>query len=189
MSAGAIFGAVLFATLALAAYCLWAVHHEYETHRKLSMTTVAAAWAFHLLHGVLTCQAAWSSSWPLPVGRILSLAAGIALLVQGMGLVLAGAVGLSSFRQLSGLRDETLVRTGAYRLSRNPLSVGWAMALLGVGALGRSGLAIALVALYWITFRVYVTLEERHLERLHGDDYRRYKTDTPRYLGIPRRPR
>jgi protein-S-isoprenylcysteine O-methyltransferase Ste14 len=171
----------------LAGYCLWAVHHEYETRRRLSAATIGAAWALHAVHAALIAGAAWISAWPLPIGGLLGVAVGVALLLEGVGFAFAGAIGFGSLRRMSGLRDDTLVRSGAYRYSRNPQSVGWMLALLGVACLGRSGLAVALVVLFWVVLDVYVRIEERHLERLYGDDYRRYREATPRYLGRPRR--
>jgi protein-S-isoprenylcysteine O-methyltransferase Ste14 len=38
------------------------------------------------------------------------------------------------------------------------------------------------VASMWLTIHLTAVVEEEHLERTFGDDYRRYKERTPRYL-------
>lgn len=57
----------------------------------------------------------------------------------------------------SGLETGGLVTGGAYRVSRNPQSVGWA--LLGVALVWRSGAKARLTALFWMTFYGYVPWE------------------------------
>jgi protein-S-isoprenylcysteine O-methyltransferase Ste14 len=180
------FAAGLLALVAVSIYCLRAAHHEYETAGRLSSTTVAAAWVLHILHAALTGYAAWHAMWAIPIDGTLAFAVGVALIAQGLGLAFAGAIGFGSLDRMLGRVDDRLICTGAYRYSRNPQSVGWTAALLGLSILGRSAAAVGLVALFWIVFRVYVALEERHLERLHGEAYRRYKGVTPRYLGRTR---
>jgi protein-S-isoprenylcysteine O-methyltransferase Ste14 len=72
--------------------------------------------------------------------------------------------------------------TGVFTWTRNPMYVGGSLALLGI-AIG--------FALDWVLLLLIVSLplvhygiilrEERYLERKFGDEYRRYKTRTPRY--------
>jgi protein-S-isoprenylcysteine O-methyltransferase Ste14 len=172
--------------LLLGAFCLWSAHREYEAHSTLSHRTVIAVVALHALHAALTGFAAWHGFWRLPIPGLLAAAFGVALLAQGAGFALAAAVGFGSLRQTGGLRRDKLVCSGAYAYSRNPQSVGWMLALLGIAVLGRSGMAVMLVAIFWVIFRVYVALEEQHLERVHGDEYRQYRASTPRYFGLPK---
>ncbi len=76
---------------------------------------------------------------------------------------------------------------GVYRYSRNPQNVGWGLVLLGVSLAGRSGAALLLTAVFFVVFRSYIPVEERHLERTFGEEYRRYRDATPRFLGLPSR--
>lgn len=170
----------------LAGFCLWRADREYERLHRLSPTTIVAAWLLHALHAGFVGVAAWHSAWPLPVGRTLAVALGSALLAQGLGFVIAAATGFRSIRRLAGARTDRLVVAGVYRYSRNPQSVGWMLALGGIALLGRSGLALLLVLLFWGIFWIYADMEERHLERVLGDEYRRYRDATPRYLGRPK---
>ncbi|GAB6101839.1 hypothetical protein JCM16138_10620 [Thermococcus atlanticus] len=60
---------------------------------------------------------------------------------------------------------------------------------LGISLAGRSLLALLLTAAFAIGFHKYVVeLEEPYLERVFGEEYRRYKERTPRYLGLPKKP-
>ena len=39
----------------------------------------------------------------------------------------------------------------------------------------------------WIADTIHILLEEPYLERIFGEEFRSYKSKTPRYLGIPKR--
>jgi len=76
-----------------------------------------------------------------------------------------------------------IVRTGAFRFSRNPLYVSLALVYLGVAALCNSlwmGL-LFLPVLGILRFGV-IGREERYLERKFGDEYRRYRAGVRRWL-------
>lgn len=86
-----------------------------------------------------------------------------------------------------GLETGQLVKTGPYRYSRNPQVVGWGLALLGTAIAGRSAKALVLVGFFFLIHRLYFSMEERHLERTFGEEYRRYRNAAPRFLGLPSR--
>jgi protein-S-isoprenylcysteine O-methyltransferase Ste14 len=75
-----------------------------------------------------------------------------------------------------------LATNGIFTWTRNPMYVGGSLALLGMG-IG--------FALDWVILLLVVSLpllhygiilrEEHYLERKFGDEYRRYKTNVPRY--------
>jgi len=75
-----------------------------------------------------------------------------------------------------------LATKGIFTWTRNPMYVGGSLALLGMG-IG--------FALDWVILLLVVSLpllhygiilrEEHYLERKFGDEYRRYKTNVPRY--------
>jgi protein-S-isoprenylcysteine O-methyltransferase Ste14 len=74
-----------------------------------------------------------------------------------------------------------------YRWSRNPQNVGWGVALVGIALCGGSGAALLLTSVFWIAFRAYIPIEESLLERVYGDEWRRYREIAPRFFGRPRR--
>ena len=77
----------------------------------------------------------------------------------------------------------TIVQSGPYRFSRNPMYVGMAGILFGVSVcLGSPLFLVALVAALAITHFGVVLPEEHYLEALHGDAYRRYKMSVRRWV-------
>ena len=76
-----------------------------------------------------------------------------------------------------------IVQSGPYRFSRNPMYVGMAGILFGLGiCLGSPLFLVALVATLAIVHFGVVLPEERYLEVLHGDVYRRYKMSVRRWV-------
>jgi protein-S-isoprenylcysteine O-methyltransferase Ste14 len=173
---------------ALGAWCILRVRREYLRQDRLSAPSVIGVWVLYVSHFAVTAVAAATSRWPMPLHDAIAFSGGALLLGAGGFLILAGIVSLRSFRRMSGMDTSALVTTGAYRWSRNPQNVGWALFLVGLALIGRSALALLLAAAFWISFRAYVPAEERFLERLFGAEYRDYLARSHRYLGPPRRP-
>ena len=98
----------------------------------------------------------------------------------------ASVLKFRSFEQVSGLETEGLVTSGPYRFSRNPQVVGWGPALLGTSLASRSCAALLLTAAFFFAHGLHAPIEERHLERTFGEQYRRYRANVPRFLGLPR---
>ncbi len=106
----------------------------------------------------------------------------------GMSIMALGLAGcLWPLRYFSrnmwtGMKQPHLVTTGPYRYSRNPQYVTYFFFLAGYAIMGRTLLAWVALVLYWIVTHLIVLIEEKHLERRFGDEYRAYKRQTPRYL-------
>jgi protein-S-isoprenylcysteine O-methyltransferase Ste14 len=83
---------------------------------------------------------------PVPGHRALA----VLLVLAGLGVALAGVLAFRRVRTtvnpMAPQRTRTVVRTGLYRLSRNPMYLGLALALLGLAAWGSSLTGYALVA-------------------------------------------
>ena len=183
--------AVQFATMgALAAWVLWKVGRDYEEEGELSSVASVSAWVLYLLHLGLTISASISASLRpskrLPMNREVAVALGATSAISGSALFAAGIREFRSFEQMSGLETGQLVKSGPYRYSRNPQIAGWLLALLGAALAGRSAKALVLVVFFFIVHRLYLPIEEQHLERTFGEEYRRYRSEAPRFLGFPR---
>lgn len=78
-----------------------------------------------------------------------------------------------------------LVRSGFYRYSRNPMYLGFVLALAGAALLYQAALSsFLLVAAFWlITDRWYIRFEEAEMLKKFGDEYREYCSQTSRWLG------
>lgn len=175
--------------LALGASTTWLlrrVGRDHEERGRLSPRTSAAGWALYLSHAALTASAALREDGPLPVAKAPATATGAALALFGHRLYRAAGREFESFGQMSGTEKGNLVTGGPYRYSRNPQVVGWGLALLGAALAGRSARALGLVAAFFLVHRAYFAIEERHLGRAFGEEYRRYRARTPRFLGPPK---
>ena len=77
----------------------------------------------------------------------------------------------------------TVVTTGLYRLSRNPIYLGLAALYLGLAFAANSGWAVILLLPILAVMRYgVIAREERYLEAKFGDDYRAYKARVRRWL-------
>lgn len=176
-----------FVVVFLTAYCAWRARREYKGLGHLTFTTALAVWGAYSLHFVLTLYAAWSSTWALLIPPATAIAGGFVLMIVGALFFVAGIREFRTLRRMSGMVTDQLVTSGIYRWSRNPQNVGWGLFLLGVAVLGRSGMGLLLVGLSWLSFRLYMPDEERHLRQVYGDEYRKYFEHAPRYFGLPKR--
>jgi protein-S-isoprenylcysteine O-methyltransferase Ste14 len=151
-----------------------------------SLATVAMVWALYAVHCGLVAFAAWRSTWRFDLPDPLALG-GWLLIATGSAFYASAAIAFASLRRMSGLDASRLVTGGIYRWSRNPQTVGWTLVLLGLGLWRRSAMVLLLGAAFWVSFRLYLPLEEELLGRLFGGAYRRYRGATHRYFGPPRR--
>ena len=108
-------------------------------------------------------------------------------------MVAAGLIGYSAARREFGsprrnwgMQTDRLFTTGPYAYSRNPQLIGWALVLLGAAIAGCSGAALALAAIYWTGCLFTIRAEEQALERVFGEEYRRYRATVPRYMRLQR---
>ncbi|MGH9379666.1 MAG: methyltransferase family protein [Thermoanaerobaculia bacterium] len=125
--------------------------------------------------------------WPLPrlEGHGVKLMSDL-LLVTSIGL---GVWGLRSFARarttiLPFRPSRSLITTGPFRFTRNPLYLGLALAYAGI-ALGWGMLwpLLLLPAAVWIIARYVIRAEEAHLEAVFGEQYRAYRRRVRRWLG------
>ena len=83
----------------------------------------------------------------------------------------------------TSLPTTTIVETGPYRFTRNPIYVGMVMGLIGLAiAFNSLWLLMTLVPFALVISYGVITREEAYLERKFGDVYRRYHTRVRRWL-------
>lgn len=124
--------------------------------------------------------------WPLPHPPVRpARRLGAALLAAGAVLPASGAT-LFRRRHTSVLpvRPTTaLVTSGPYRLTRNPMYVGFALGHAGLALLRRSTWALVMLGpVLAAVDRIVIEREERYLERAFGDEYRRYAGQVRRWV-------
>jgi protein-S-isoprenylcysteine O-methyltransferase Ste14 len=77
----------------------------------------------------------------------------------------------------------TIVQTGPYRFSRNPMYLGLAGLYLGIGLIvGSLWFAVLFIPLIIVMVRGVILREEVYLARKFGDDYLSYKARVRRWL-------
>jgi len=117
---------------------------------------------------------------PDPLGWI-----GVAVIVIGVLVIAFPAVSFSAadttiipFRESS-----SLVISGLFRYTRNPMYVGMVIIIIGTDILLRSLSPFVVPVLFVIIInRMIIPVEERMLERMFGDDYRDYKNTVRRWI-------
>jgi len=120
-----------------------------------------------------------TGSTTLMIGSFLFLAAGIAL----------GLAGVITFREAkttilpAGRPTTTIVESGPYLFTRNPMYCAMAMGYLGLSLLLNNSWALALLPAVLIVVDVFVIRrEERYLRTKFGEDYRAYCARVRRWL-------
>jgi protein-S-isoprenylcysteine O-methyltransferase Ste14 len=108
---------------------------------------------------------------------VLLVTAGIALAVSGRGCFVGSGTNVNPFKPSSAL-----VTTGIYSRLRNPMYVGLAFMVAGIGtALASDWTLVALVAAAMTIHIGVVKREERYLSAKFGEPYLRYIASVPRY--------
>lgn len=113
--------------------------------------------------------------------------------IIALGLMALGLAGMvMALFQLGwnasiGRRVLGLQQSGLYRITRNPQLVGLFLLLTGYALVWPSWSGALWVALYLSITTIMVRIEEEHLGRIYGEEYRIYCERTPRYIGIPKK--
>jgi len=79
--------------------------------------------------------------------------------------------------------SSALITNGVFRISRNPMYLGFVLILIGIAIFLRS-LSPYLVIVLFVTVidRIYIRAEERMLAKKFGTEWEEYKSSTRRWL-------
>src|SRR5688572_18501995 len=119
----------------------------------------------------------------VPARRVIA----VSLAILGVAVAIAGVV---SFRRaqttVNPLKPEStssLVVSGVYRFSRNPMYVGMLLVLLGWAVLLSNVLALAIVPAFVLYMnRFQIGPEETVLARMFGGEYETYRSRVRRWI-------
>jgi len=130
--------------------------------------------------------------WPLGFSLPQALGGRIA---QALGGALVGLIGvglpglaLAQFRRTGqkvdvGLPTTSIIRTGPYRFSRNPMYLGVMLVHLGIGLGTGSIWVLAMLGpAFVMAYTLAIIPEETYLAGKFGDEYRAYKASVRRWL-------
>ena len=127
----------------------------------------------------------------IPIGPELASANGLAL-ATGLSFIATGfalaAVSVRAFHLagtdiVPGRPSTALVTTGPYKITRNPIYIGFTLVYFGLTIVLTSvWVLLLLIPTLIILQRGVVEPEEAYLERQFGESYRRYKLQVPRWL-------
>lgn len=124
-------------------------------------------------------------AWSLPfrpatlglLGPLLTLCAALLFLLSYLEFRAAG----TSVR--GSKRSSTIVRTGPYRFSRNPIYLSFILFVLGLSFwLNNLWLLVTLFPAVGIIAAVVIPREEKFLDHTFGDQYSSYKASVRRWL-------
>jgi len=122
----------------------------------------------------------------LPLGgRPVTVVAGASITVVGLALAFAGVAAVISHRTTIVPHHQvaTLLTGGAYRMSRNPMYTGLAIAYLGLALLFGSWWPVALWPLVILAVRhLVIRPEEEYLTQRFGHAYTGYQSRVRRWL-------
>ena len=110
---------------------------------------------------------------------------GYALVLIGLGLTISAASGLMRARTTLDPHGSvsSLVTSGPYRFSRNPIYLGFLCLLIGFPFIFKTYWGLILSPLLIMLMNVLIIRhEEAYLEKKFGDVYRSYKSRVRRWL-------
>jgi len=124
-------------------------------------------------------------SWVYAV--FLPLQLGTTWLYSGLIIYLFGIVfTIVAVRNFATSPKGKVITKGLYSASRNPMYIGMILMQSGLGIACSSWLYLLLTVVLMILLNANLSAEERYCLYRFGDDYRKYKNKTPRWIGIPK---
>ena len=125
------------------------------------------------------------TSWGYAV--FLPLQLGTVWLYSGVTICLFGMIFTSvAILNFATSQKEKVITKGLYRFTRNPTYVGMILMQIGLGIACSSWVYLLLTVILMILLNANLSAEERYCLYRYGDDYLKYKSKTPRWIGIPK---
>ena len=109
---------------------------------------------------------------------------GLGLICLGF-LVAFGTMAWFGIERAFGLIVGDFITQGPYRYTRNPQILGGYLMTIGIVLQWPSLQAIVWLVMYGLISHWMVITEEEHLARIFGEEFQKYCSEVPRYLGVP----
>ena len=159
-----------------------------QIHRNLVRAIIVLPGTVLVLIPAAILLAGMAAGWSLHTAYPNQVRFWIALLAAAAGLLLSGWSAALFFTCGKGTPapwdpPQVLVIRGPYRQVRNPMITGVLLILLAEALFLASWAIAAWMLVFFAGNAVYFPLvEERGLEKRFGSEYRRYKSNVPRWL-------
>jgi protein-S-isoprenylcysteine O-methyltransferase Ste14 len=124
-------------------------------------------------------------SEPMPPPAPWAMIAGSATMLAGLGIILAALLTFlwKGARAEPWRGTDVLVVRGVYRLTRNPMYLGFAIVYSGLALLLQAPFAgLMLIPVLLIMDRLVIPREEAYLGRRFGEPYEAYRRSVRRWL-------
>ena len=110
------------------------------------------------------------------------------LTIAGATMLVFGLVFyfISGKTLMKGIKEGKLVTNGTFVLCRNPLYISIVLFVIpAVALLMNSWLELTACVVGFVLLKIYVGREYQVLEEAFGDEYRKYKVETPEFFPLP----
>lgn len=140
------------------------------------------AWALAVIAGLVLDWLAplpfLPEDWPAGLLGAVVFALALALAIWAIDTMTRAGTNVPTNRPTT-----TIVESGPYRFTRNPIYLGMFGGLIGLGIAFDNPWLLLLMALFALVIRYgVVAREEAYLERMFGDAYRGYRRRVRRWL-------
>jgi protein-S-isoprenylcysteine O-methyltransferase Ste14 len=130
---------------------------------------------------VLGRIAGWSVALPSPWHE-WAFWIGMIFMLVGVYFWISAALGVKR-----AFESHQLVRTGVFKLSRNPMYAGFIMFIIpGLAFVLNNVLLIAVSLAMYIAFKMFISREERYLASQFGEEFERYRKSVPQLIPFVR---
>ena len=130
-------------------------------------------------------------SLPRSVPTLATLPGGVALMIVGVVLIILARREFARHSQPTdpGRATSSIVASGVFSISRNPIYLGAACVLLGIALAAQlAWLFVLLIPAIVACHYVLIAPEERYLAAKFGEHYHSYAASVHRWVGRVRRP-
>lgn len=116
----------------------------------------------------------------IPVNKEILFYAGLVLLAGGLVFYFSTVPLL-----LKGLKETRLVTSGAFSLCCNPLYAAIILFIVpGIALMMNSWLVFTTSVIGYIAFKLFIKSEYIELEKFFGEEYKKYKSETPEFFPL-----
>lgn len=115
---------------------------------------------------------------PLNVAGLLFMLCGFAVFISAARQIKAAKTNIHTFKT-----PNTLITTGLFSKTRNPIYLGFTLALLGAAITANTPYGLLPVLVFWAAAQFwYIPFEERAASAQFGQDYADYRQKTRRWF-------